>query len=232
MTTRVLNLFERGLRADDLTPVEGFASGRAAELIAETLRSGAYPSDRLFDRFLPDEIRLVSSEYWTPLEVVARAARWFEELHISTVVDIGSGAGKFCVAAALAGHCDFVGVEHRPRLVATARALARLFEVDQRVHFIEGALGQARVPAAEAYYLFNPFEENLFALDDCLDTDVDLSAERHARDIGLVEQMLQRARTGTYLLTYNGFGGEIPASYREVRVDRELPNVLRMWRKA
>jgi hypothetical protein len=32
-------------------------------------------------------------------------------------------------------------------------------------------------------------------------------------------------------LTYNGFGGQIPASYRELCVDHALPNALRLWRK-
>ena len=36
---------------------------------------------------------------------------------------------------------------------------------------------------------------------------------------------------GTYLLTYNGFGGAVPRTYEQVRVDRDLPNVLRMWRQ-
>jgi len=206
MTAIVLNLFEckqRSERSAGATPIAGCAPEQTIEQIAETLRigesaatgaTGAYPPDPVFDRFLPEDLRVVSGEYWTPLEVVGRAAGWFEELQIGTVVDIGSGAGKFCVAAALAGHCRFVGVEHRPRLVATARALAQLFKVDDRVHFVEGALGQVPVPPAEACYLYNPFEENLFPVDERMDRSVDLGAARHTRDIAIVEQLLQRAR--------------------------------------
>ena len=43
---------------------------------------------------------------------------------VQSVVDIGSGAGKFCVAAALGSGCRFTGLEQRPRLVAAARTLA------------------------------------------------------------------------------------------------------------
>jgi len=42
---------------------------------------------------------------------------------------------------------------------------------------------------------------------------------------------MHRAGIGTYVVTYNGFGGRIPMNYEEVHVDRETPNVLRAWRK-
>ena len=60
---------------------------------------------------------------------------------------------------------------------------------------------------------------------------MDFSDARGAQDVAAVEQLLRRAPTGTYVLTYNGFGGQVPASYEEIRVDRKLPNALRLWRK-
>jgi predicted RNA methylase len=163
--------------------------------------------------------------------VALRAAEWLDEHHVRTVVDIGSGAGKFCVAAALAGRCRFTGLEQRPRLVDAARALARLFEVDDRVAFLDGALGEIPVPDADAYYLYNPFGENLFGPQDHLDEDVELSFERYARDIATVRELLQRAPVGTYVVIYNGFGGQVPLGYQEVRTDHDLPNPLCLWRK-
>lgn len=215
---------------EDPTRVDGLAGGPSPQKLAEVLRGGGCPEDRAFDRFLPPELRSVSGEYWTPLAVAARSAEWLDALGVRSVLDIGSGAGKFCVASALASHCHFSGLEHRPRLVAAARALARLFSVDDRVHFIEGALGDTPLPDFDAYYLYNPFAENLFGLED-LTEPVELSSARYARDIALVEDLLQRARLGSFVLIYNGYGGRIPSSYREVRSDRRLPNVLRMWRK-
>jgi hypothetical protein len=50
-------------------------------------------------------------------------------------------------------------LEHRPHLVAAARELARAFGVDDRVTFVHGALDPATLPAADVYYLFNPFGE-------------------------------------------------------------------------
>jgi tRNA G46 methylase TrmB len=106
----------------DSIPVEDLALRSAAQPVAEALRSGRCPADRVFDRFLPNELRIVSGQYWTPIMVARRAAVWFDELDIHTVVDIGSGAGKFCVATALASRCHFTGLEQRSQLVASARA--------------------------------------------------------------------------------------------------------------
>lgn len=218
--------------ADQLTHLYEHALRLTPEQIGEALREGRCPADRAFDRYLPDDLRALSRYYWTPLLAIVRAARWLDDLDVRTVVDIGSGAGKFCVAGALATRCSFVGLEHRPRLVAAARALAELFEVEDRVRFIEGALGEADLPAADAYYLFNPFGENLFGASECIDEDVELGDERYEHDVATTLELLRSAPPGTCLLTYNGFGGRVPEGYQQVRLDLDLSSVLRMWQKS
>src|SRR5712691_2830027 len=215
----------------DAIPVDGPARRLSPRRFSYSLLSGNFPADRAFDHFLPDELRVVSSQYWTPLVVAKRAAEWLDDLKVRTVVDIGSGAGKFCVAAALAGRCRFTGLEQRTRLVASARTLARRFEVDDRVSFVEGTLGDIATPVADAYYLYNPFGEYLFGSKEHFDSDVERSDERYKRDVAAVQDLLQRARFGTCVLTYNGFGGRVPSSYQQICVDNELPNELRLWRK-
>jgi SAM-dependent methyltransferase len=219
------------LRDDDLTPVDGMTWPSPAR-IAETLRLGACPPDRAFDSFLPGDLRAASSEYWTPLAVALQAARWLEELEVRRVVDIGAGPGKFCVAAALASSCELVGLEHRPRLVAVARALARQFGVQDRTRFHEAALDDTCLPTAGAYYLYTPFAENLFGPGGYLAQDVELSCDRYALDIGKVQSAFRSAPLGTIVITYNGFGGSMPASYEPLRTERALPCVLRLWRKS
>jgi SAM-dependent methyltransferase len=231
MTDKLLDLPSCAPRPDD-TPNRGAGNGSSSsEQIAYALRAGLCPEDVAFDHFLSEPMRSQSSQHWTPLVVAARAAQWFDECRVRTVVDIGSGAGKFCVAAALAGHCHFTGLEHRAHLVSSARMLARTFKVENRVHFIQGALGNTSVPVADAYYFYNPFEENVSGPAWRIDGDVELSLERHGRDLMTVRELLVAARTGTYVLTYNGLGAKLPASYKRVRTDRELPNVLCLWRK-
>ena len=227
--SRLFNLVEQTTDSDDLLPIPVCPSPSS---VARALRLGMCPPDRAFDQFLPSELRVVSGQYWTPLVVAMRAAEWLDELNVRTVVDIGSGAGKFCVAAALSSRAQLmIGVEQRARLIAAARDLARVLDVGERVTFIHGAFGETPLPEADAYYLFNPFGENLFGSQEHLDEDVELGDARYRRDTAAVEQLLCEARVGTYLLTYNGFGGEVPSSYRQVREDLEMPNHLRMWRK-
>jgi SAM-dependent methyltransferase len=216
----------------DASPLRATTKHPSTGHVVEALAAGACPPDAAFDHFLSDPIRGLSAQHWTPLAVAARAAQWFDECNIRTVVDIGSGVGKFCVAAALSGYCHFTGLEHREELVACARRLAQRFGVESRTHFIHGALGDARLPTADAYYLFNPFEENVSDATERIDESVELSSERRARDLQATHALLSRAAAGTYVLLYNGFGGALPTSYRRVRLDRELPNPLCLWRKA
>jgi predicted RNA methylase len=218
-------------RFGDPTPNDPLVLEPSPQGIAMAIRTGMCPVDRAFDRFYPDDLRIVSAQYWTPLLVALRAAEWLDELQARTVVDIGSGAGKFCVAAAIAGRFQLTGIEQRPRLVTAARELARLFEVDDRVTFLDGALGEIPVPEADAYYLYNPFGENLFGSQDHLDEDVELSFDRYERDIAAVRDLLQRAPVGTHVIIYNGFGGQVPLGYQELRRDHDLPNPLCLWTK-
>jgi hypothetical protein len=203
----------------------------AARRLAEALRTGSCPVDHTFDRFLPEPLRVVSPQYWSPLAVAKRAAEWLDDVGVHNVVDIGSGAGKFCVAGALFGRCHFIGLEQRVFLVDSARALARLFDVNDRVRFVRGALGAVPAPVADAYYLFNPFGQYWFEADDMVQTNVEFGNERLADDVAAAEQLLRRAPVRTWLLTYNGFGGRVPDGYELLRVDWELPGVLRLWRK-
>lgn len=198
--------------------------------IALALRARACPPDRVFDRLLPPALQAVSAQHWTHLAAAVRAAEWLDELDIRTVLDIGSGAGKFCVAAALASRARFVGVEQRGRLVQAARDLAVTLGVDDRVSFVHGTLDPSLATAVDAFYLYNPFGENLFGPADHIDAEVHLGQPRYERDVSLVEGILRAAHPGTYVLTYNGFGGHLPDTYEEVYVDRELPSVLRLWR--
>lgn len=97
--------------------------------------------------------------------------------------------------------------------------------------FVEGAFGEIPTPVADAYYLYNPFGEYVFGSRDQSHTDVELSDKRRARDIAAVKGLLERAPAGTCVLTYNGFGGRVPSSYQQIRVDAAMRSALRLWRK-
>lgn len=199
--------------------------------VARAMRAGIVPSDLIFDQFLPHDLKVISHQHWTPLAVSICASRWLERLGVRHVVDLGSGAGKFCVAGALATHMRFTGIEQRLRLVQVAHGLARSFDVDDRIHFTRMVLGTDEIPHGDAYYLYNPFEENLFYEEDWIDAEVDHTRERFIEGVQAVRRLLLDAPSGTFVLTYNGFGGNVPPTYEEVEHGGTRPRILRLWRK-
>lgn len=178
-------------------PVDPSPRKRAAQDLAKIMRTGSCPNDRSFDRFLPKPLRLVASEYWTPLAVARRAAEWLEGFGIQNVVDIGSGAGKFCVAGALFGKCQFIGLERYSSRVTSARALADLFDVNHRVSFVAGSLGAVPTPVGDAYYFFNPFGEYWLGADHPLEAGAEVTEPRHPDGVAAAEDLLRRAPVGT-----------------------------------
>ena len=165
------------------------------------------------------------------MAVAKRAAEWLDDLGIRTVVDIGSGAGKFCVAGTLFGKCRFIGLEQYSSLVASARALVDLFDLNDRVSFVAGALGAVPTPVGDAYCLFNPFGDYWFGADHPMEAGAGFRGNGYADDLAAAEELLRRVPVGTCVMTYDGFGGRVPADYQLVRVDWELSGVLRLSRK-
>jgi predicted RNA methylase len=199
---------------------------------AAGLRFGMCPSDRAFDQYFPEEIRAESGRFWTPVDVARSAARWIEGAGARTVLDIGAGAGKFALVAAMASSSlRVVGLEHRPRLVEVAHRLAGVFSLRDRVSFLQGTFDATPTPHADAYYLFNPFGENLFGDTQHLDGSVELSVPRFRRDTAAVTRLLRDSAIGTLVCTYNGFGGSIPQGYTLKKIDATFSCPLRLWQK-
>jgi len=93
--------------------------------LLDRLLSGAQVADLEFDAIYPQWVRRLSEQHWTPLDVCIRAAELLVTDERSTVLDVGSGAGKFCLIGAASTGATFVGVEQRPRLVRIARETSR-----------------------------------------------------------------------------------------------------------
>lgn len=185
--------------------------------------------DSLFDRLLPTRHGNTFNNFWTPLGVAARVAHWLDEHQIDRVVDVGSGVGKLCIAAALASRASFIGLEHRPELAIIARDIADSLGLTPRVTFADSVFGEAPTPSAPCYYFFNPFGESL--LQYPFDHSVDVSSSRSLRDVFAAEQLLQNAPDGTYVITYNGFGGTLPPGYQLLRSATDFPCALCLAQK-
>ena len=196
--------------------------------IARRLRRGGLVADRVFDEIFPLAARGPSRVYWTPVEVAVRAAKLLADRPDSTILDIGAGVGKFCIVAAAAVKAEVWGIEHRPHLVEIARDAATKIGVSPT--FRQGTLEEQDAASFDGIYMFNPFAENLCTVADRLDGTVELSEEKFWKDIHATEDLLSRARVGTRVVIYCGFGGNMPEGYGLVARER-CAGSLELWVK-
>jgi SAM-dependent methyltransferase len=198
------------------------------EEIRAALRRGDRVDDRAFDAVYPLFARQISPVFWTPVEDTLRALKLLGLAPGARVLDVGSGVGKFCIVAAAATDARVYGVEHRPRLVDIAERAAAKLRIE--VSFIRGTLEQCEPSGVDAMYFFNPFLENLCPFLEWIDGTVELSAARFARDIATARRFMKAARVGAKVVTFCGFGGEMPRGY-ERRFSETGSRPLELWVK-
>jgi hypothetical protein len=203
---------------------------RAQPADYEPLARGLPIDDEVFDRIYPAPIRAISRRFWTPVKVAVRALELLDPSPSTRVLDVGAGVGKFCVVGALATAATFVGVEHRQGLIDIGRRTLQRLDV-RRASMMLGVLEMAPWNDFDAFYLFNPFEENLNEPAECIDSSIPLSQERYCRDVRLFETVLKRARVGTRVAIYQGFGGRVPGSYRLCADETIDDRSLQLWMK-
>jgi hypothetical protein len=200
----------------------------ARRAMLRDLAAGRAVMDLAFDRLYPVRIRKLSARFWTPVSVARRAARLFAAHGARRVLDMGAGVGKFCIVAALTTDLELTGVEHREGLVHVASELIELFSIP-RVKLLHGTIDDVDLDAYDGFYLFNPFEEAGFEPSHWIDRTAPLSPERAERDVAIVEAFLARARRGTCVVTFHGFGGAMPEGWIYLAEETRGTAFLRLW---
>ena len=198
--------------------------------VAAALRRGELVYDRVFDDVFPVAVRRASAVHWTPVEVAVRAAKLLTEGVVAPVIlDIGAGVGKFCTIAAATVDAVVHGIEHRKHFVEIARCAAVRLGVE--VDFVHGTIADHDASSITGAYLFNPFAENLAHREDRLDESVELSERAFWRDVLASQRFLDQARVGTRVVTYCGWGGQMPPDY-ELVLREGRAGTLELWRKS
>ena len=166
--------------------------------------------DEKFDQIFPPQIRKLSSLFWTPVAVAAEAAKLLVRAKGTRVLDVGCGPGKFClVAASLTDGC-FTGVEQRAELIAAARTAAATLQLSE-IEFIHANLLELDFANYDAFYLFNPFEENMHGHK--IDSVIPLSPALFKKYTSHVAEQLGLRPLGTRVVTYAGYADDVPACY-------------------
>jgi SAM-dependent methyltransferase len=197
--------------------------------VGDALREQRTVTDEDLDALYPEWVRARSWRYWTPVDVARRAAELLVTGPATRVLDVGSGAGKFCLVGALSTEGHFTGVEQREHLVEVARATARRCGAT-RALYVHGDLREVDWRRFDAFYFFNPFAENYFG-DDRLDSSVELTPERYERDLRFVLAALDDLPVGTRAVTYHGLGRSLPPSYQRLGCELAGTDVLELWVK-
>lgn len=189
------------------------------------------PTDEEFDRVFPPEVREMSAHNWSTVEACRQAADWLVRTPQTRVLDIGCGPGKFCAIGAMTTPGRFTGVEHRKHLCVTAGEMLRHYGIG-RVQIIHSNVTELAFEGFDAFYLFNPFQENLMSIllsVQKIDDAVPVSFELYDRYVTHVKRELAKARPGTRVVTYWGDCDEIPHCYE--CVDTAFDRELKLWVK-
>jgi SAM-dependent methyltransferase len=161
--------------------------------------------------------------------VVARkAANFLAAEDHAKVLDIGSGVGKFCLAAAHhKPNAQFYGVEQRKRLTDHAETAKEILQLDN-LSFINGNFTQLDFRQYDHFYFFNSFYENLAGTDK-IDSSIDYSRELYNYYNRYLYRQLDQKPSGTRLASYHSLEDEVPQGYHVVGV--EMEGLLKFWIK-
>lgn len=187
-----------------------------------------FESDNAFDAVYPLPIQQLARRHWTPLEVARLAAEYLAAEKNVKVLDIGSGVGKFCLAAAhYQPNAKYFGIEQRKNLVAEANKAKKQLGI-KNVSFSHGNFTKLDLRKYNSIYFYNSFYENIVGphkIDENLEFSNELFDHYHQH---LFEQ-LERMPDGTRLATYHSTEKEMPPCFLEVFA--QIDNLLKFWIK-
>lgn len=195
--------------------------------IFKNIGSGFPVDDLVFDRIYPQKIRMAAAIHFTPVEVSKVVARFLVGRPGTKVLDIGSGAGKFCMVGAVCTAGHFTGVEQRESLCLLANDLTKRYQLSQ-LAFIHANITKIAFKDFDAFFLFNPFYENVCG-SGVLDDGVQLARHLYTDYSLYVKTQLEELPMGTKLATYFSYLDEIPASYTLQLV--LMDGKLKLWEK-
>jgi len=187
-----------------------------------------FDSNEVFDNLFPDFNSSLMKRHWTPLEVAKKAAQFLAAEKNVRILDIGSGVGKFCLAAANYMPLAFyTGIEQRGNLVEQAIQAKEILGL-KNVDLLHGNFSTINFKNYDHFYFFNSFYEN-FSFSENMDNQFEYSKELYEQYTYLLKEKLDSKPSGTRLATFHSTEEEIPRDY--LVVGTEMKNTLKFWVK-
>ncbi len=200
----------------------------AVKLRKAQYNAALFSNDAAFDWMYPEHFQLLSLKHWTPLAVARKAAAFLAEPG-ARVLDIGSGIGKFCLAAGYEfPETYFYGVEQRHELVYHAED-AKGYTGLPNVNFIYANITQLNFKEFDHFYFYNSFYENIDP-ENQIDDTIEISESLYNYYTQYLFRALDEKPSGTRLVTFHISGEEVPSDYELAEVSYDT--LLKMWIKA
>ncbi|HMG25065.1 MAG TPA: hypothetical protein VK607_27195, partial [Kofleriaceae bacterium] len=139
----------------------------------------------------------------------------------------GAGAGKLCCLGAVVHAGTWHGIERDPALVAVAIEAARCLGVERCTSFAAGDALDADWRGFDSVYLYNPFESQRFG------GGFTRAAEGagFAEQVAATEARLAGLAPGARVVTFHGFGGEMPPGFALAEIEEVEGGELALWIK-
>ena len=187
-----------------------------------------FDSEEHFNQLYPKSIQLLGRRHWTPLSVARKAAMFLGLGKNVRILDIGSGVGKFALAAGFyTPKATYTGVEQRKYLVEQAE-MAKEIVCLPNVSFIHANFTKVDFRNYDNFYFYNSFFENLSGKDK-IDESIDYSAELYDYYNRYLFKKLDQTPEGTRLATYRSLEDEVPPDFHTV--GSEMEGLLKFWIK-
>ncbi len=187
-----------------------------------------FASDSQFNQLYPAPMQLLAKRHFTPLVVAKKVAEFLAAETDVRILDIGSGVGKFCLAAAhYQPKAFYYGIEQRKNLSHHAEAAKKILDY-KNVFFLNGNFTQVDFEHYDHFYLYYSFYENLTATDK-IDDSIDYSPELFKYYNRYLLKHLEQKPPGTKLATYHCLEDEMPPGYQ--LVGDEMDSCLKLWIK-
>lgn len=203
-----------------------------SDLTKQILTSAPSAKDELFDEFLPEIFKKVASIHWTPIEAIRIIAEYLKDLDDdSSFIDIGSGCGKLCTILSLLVKFKIYGIEQRPELYKIAEKIKTANHLDN-VNYYCGNMLEMDWNHFDVYYLYNPFQEHISGLSGMrINHKIPFDKKYYIMYTNEVYRQLCWAKPGKRLITFHGYGGSIPSTWRMVQSRVIGHGDLTMWEK-
>ncbi len=181
--------------------------------VLDELRIKKNISNEVFDAIFSPEIKALSDRHWTTVFIAKISADYFCNQKHAKVLDIGSGAGKFCfVGATLHPKSEFHGVDIRQNLIDASNEIKNTYAVNNTTFFQQDVLAMNFI-GYDGIYLFNPFQEKIDT-SSIIDKDSSVDVEKYITYTSHIYYELHKVAVGTKLVAYFSEDFCIPKSFK------------------